>query len=69
MARPAQRGTTERVLDLELEGRAEAGMGFARQVVLEQAVFAELSALARTTPGRSPANPGFRVLDHARGPA
>ena len=38
-------------------------IGFDRQVVLEQAVYAELSALARTAPGKTRAHSGFRPLD------
>ncbi len=41
-------------LDLDFEASAEDAIGFDRQVVLEQAVYAELSALARTTPGNVP---------------
>ena len=54
-------------LDLDFEARAEDAIGFDHQVVLEQAVYAELSALARTTPG----NPrgGFRPLDPAGRPS
>jgi hypothetical protein len=69
MAMPAFRRAPERVLDLEFETRADEDLGFSRQVVLEQAVFAELSALARTTPAKGRGQLGFRPLDPAGRPS
>jgi hypothetical protein len=56
-------------LDLDFEARADDVIGFDRQVVLEQAVYAELSALARTAPGDTRAHNGFRPLDPSGTPA
>jgi hypothetical protein len=71
MAMPAIHRARERDLDLDLdfEARAEHVIGFDRQVVLEQAVYAELSALARTAPGKSRARSGFRPLDPSGRPS
>jgi hypothetical protein len=41
------------IVDLILEEQAERGFGFDEKIVLEQAVFAELAALARTAPAKS----------------
>jgi hypothetical protein len=41
------------VVDLILEEQAERRFGFDEQIVLEQAVFAELAALARTAATKS----------------
>jgi hypothetical protein len=60
---PASGRAPERVIDLELEARADARLGFDPRVVLEQAVYAELSALARTSPARVRAHAGFAPLE------
>jgi hypothetical protein len=53
MAMPAFDRAPERVIDLDFEARAERELGFDRRIVLEQAVYAELSAIARTTPTKA----------------
>jgi hypothetical protein len=68
MAMPASGRAPERVIDLELEAFADARLGFDPRVVLEQAVYAELSALARTSPERR-ANRGLSALDPVRRPS
>lgn len=69
MATPADDHAPERVIDLDFEARAERGIGFDHQVVLEQAVYAELSALARTAPEKARARRGFRPLDPSGRPS
>ena len=68
MATPAYECAPERVIDLDFETRAERGIGFDPNIVLEQAVYAELSALARTAPEKARAHKGFRTLDPAARP-
>ena len=71
MAMPAIRRARKRDLDLDLdfEAQAEECIGFDRQVVLEQAVYAELSALARTAPQTAGASRGFHPLEPSDRPS
>ena len=69
MATPAFERAPERVIDLDFEARADHGIGFDPKLVLEQAVYAELSALARTAPEKMRAHRGFRALDPAGRPS
>ena len=58
----------EDVLDLNLEEHVDR-LGRAIRSMTETAVYAELAALARTSPDRTRSDNGFRALDPAGRPA
>jgi hypothetical protein len=60
---------TDETIDLDFEETIDRAFGFDAQIVLEQAVFAELSAIARTSPANARAGRGFRALDPAARPS
>jgi hypothetical protein len=58
----------EDVLDLDIEEHVDR-LGRAIRSMSETAVYAELAAVARTTPDRTRSDNGFRALDPAGRPS